>query len=164
MSAEAASWVFDPGSLTARLQTRRPGDFRVRVLFQGRRRPQGNESRALALPRRDGVAMIRHVHLYCGDRPVVFARTVIPLNTLTGRVRRLGRLRNKPLGAVLFADPTMRRGELEAARLWPGMDGFEEAVGSEPDAAAIWGRRSVFRLDDKPLLVSEVFLPALFER
>ena len=26
--------------------------------------------------------------------------------------------------------------------------------------SALWGRRSVFRLDQKPLLVSEIFLPA----
>jgi chorismate--pyruvate lyase len=25
----------------------------------------------------------------------------------------------------------------------------------------LWGRRSVFRLDDKPLIVAEIFLPAI---
>ena len=165
MPADVAAWVFDPGSLTARLQARCPDAFRVHVLFQGRRRPQANESAALGL-RRCGGAVIRQVHLYCGDLPVVFARTVIPVATLTGRTRRLGHLRNKPLGAVLFADPGMRRGELEAVRLLPGMAGFDVVTGSGPAESSrqgIWGRRSVFHVDGKPLLVSEIFLPALFE-
>jgi len=90
----------------------------------------------------------------------VFARTVIPLQTMTGSVRRLARLGARPLGGLLFADPSVRRGALEIASISPGDTLYGTATGGAggTDGAPIWGRRSVFHLDNKPLLVSEVFL------
>jgi chorismate--pyruvate lyase len=90
----------------------------------------------------------------------VFARTVIPRDTLVGSNRRLTRLKTRPLGAVLFADPGMERGPVEIARLTPCDRLFPAAtrrLASAPEA--IWGRRSLFTLAGKPLLVSEIFLP-----
>ncbi|MCK5090914.1 MAG: hypothetical protein KAR30_00150, partial [Gammaproteobacteria bacterium] len=63
-----------------------------------------------------------------------------------------------------FADNSMRRGELEIASIVPGQRLFDLATSglkNKPDM--IWGRRSVFYLSDKPLLVSEIFLPELTE-
>ena len=54
----------------------------------------------------------------------------------------------------------MRRGEVEIARLTPGDSLYANAtqrLAAIP--AAIWGRRSLFTLSDKPLLVNEIFLP-----
>lgn len=156
-------WLLDPDSLTARLRQACQGGFSVRVLAQGVMRPACNEARALGMPA-GGRALIREVQLLCKGRPWVFARTVIPLGTLTGRQRRLAHLGNRPLGAVLFADPAMRRSEVEIAAIRPGHVMFDRAVrglasGQRP--GRVWGRRSVFRLNGKPLLVSEVFLPAV---
>lgn len=108
-----------------------------------------------------GRALIRQVQLLCGNRPWVYARTVIPATSMCGRLQRLARLGNRPLGAMLFADPGMRRGRVELARITPGQTLFAAALGhtGRDTPAAIWGRRSVFRIADKPLLVSEVFLP-----
>ena len=56
----------------------------------------------------------------------------------------------------------MRRGELQIARLTPGQTVFARAVETvDKPPREIWGRRSVFTLHGKPLLVSEVFLPAI---
>jgi len=72
----------------------------------------------------------------------------------------LTHLKSKPLGAVLFADPTMERGPVEIARLTHGDKLYPVAMRRHDRAAtAIWGRRSVFRLGGLPLLVSEIFLP-----
>jgi len=103
---------------------------------------------------------IREVYLLCDAQPWVFARTVIPTRTLTGPRRRLTRLRGKPLGAVLFADPAMKRSQIEIARIQNGQALFDDATSQlsvTPDE--IWGRRSAFFLGGKPLLVSEIFLP-----
>jgi chorismate--pyruvate lyase len=92
----------------------------------------------------------------------VFARTVIPRATLTGPRRRLTRLKTRPLGAVLFADPSMQRGPVEIARLTPRDKLYPVALrhlGRQPPE--IWGRRSLFTLGGKPLLVSEIFLPGI---
>jgi len=110
-------------------------------------------------------ALVREVRLLCADVPLVFARTVIPAATLSGRRRRLGRLGSRPLGAVLFADHSMRRGALELACIRPGQrlfDGATRGLAEPPDR--IWGRRSLFFLDHQPLLVQEIFLPGVYRQ
>ncbi len=157
--AAALHWLLDPASLTRRIQSACGGRFRVEVLAQGWALPQGNEARALGI-RDQRWAFVREVHLLCDGVPWVFARTVIPRATLTGPRRRLTRLKSRPLGAVLFADPTMKRGPVEIARLTPGDKLYPAAVNRlDRRPAAIWGRRSLFTLGGKPLLVSEIFLP-----
>ncbi len=155
------SWLLDPASLTRRIQSACTGRFAVDVLEQGFLRPLQNETARLGM-RVGGRGFVREVHLLCNGTPWVFARTVIPQTTLVGANRRLTRLKSRPLGAVLFADPTMQRGPIEIARLLPGDALYRDAtqhLNALPDF--IWGRRSVFRLGGKPLLVSEFFLPGV---
>ncbi len=154
-------WLLDPASLTRRILSTCQGTFRVDVLFQGWARPQHNEMRELGM-RQGSEGFVREVHLLCDDQPWVFARTVIPRTTLTGPRRCLTRLKTRPLGAVLFADPSMQRGPVEIARLSPCDKLYPAAVRrlSQPPET-IWGRRSLFTLGGKPLLVSEIFLPGI---
>lgn len=156
-----ACWLFDPASLTARLVVASDGNFRVRVMNQSWGTPLWNESKRLGMRERQ-VALIREVFLYCNDEPWVFARTVIPRTTLTGKENYLANLGSKPLGAVLFADPNMRRDQFEVTCLQDGDLLYAHAsqlANSKP--TEIWGRRSAFYLSDKPLLVNEIFLPAI---
>lgn len=157
-------WLLDASSLTRRLIQSCAGQtFSVQVLSQGWERPMLSEARALGM-RQATWAIVRQVHLLCGDTPWVFARTVIPVKTLTGAQRHLACLGNKPLGAVLFADPSMQRGGVELARINRGQRLFTRATQTlEQQPASIWGRRSVFYLSAKPLLVNEVFLPGVGE-
>lgn len=158
---ELRTWLFDPASLTQRVRETCSGTFSVRVECQGWGRPRLDEYRALGL-RIGRRALIREVHLLCDDRPWVFARTVIPVTTLSGEQRHLAHLGNRPLGAVLFADPHMVRGPVEVAPIHQGHPLHLAAVqGLKRKPAVIWGRRSVFRLGGKPLLVSEFFLPEI---
>jgi len=159
--AEQLDWLLDPSSLTRRLQLTCSGQFRVVPVIQHWQRPQLNEAQALGV-RPHERCFIREVHLFCDDEPWVFARTVIPVRTLTGGQRRLTRLGRRPLGAVLFADPSMRRSHIEIAHLVAGQVLYESAiVPLEERPPEIWGRRSAFFLDKKPLLVSEIFLPQI---
>jgi chorismate--pyruvate lyase len=132
------------------------------VLRQGWGRPLASERQTLNIKRGER-AVIREVRLMCGERPWVFARTVIPVRSLRGAQRRLAHLGSKPLGAALFADPHVHRGEVEVAHIGPDERLFARAVGTAPYHQAIWGRRSVFWSQGKSLLVSEIFLPALFQ-
>ena len=158
---ELRDWLLDGGSLTDRLRKGCEGRFSVRVLGEGWYRPRLDEARTLAVSA-SALGWVRQVQLLCDGEPQVFARTVVPVTTLTGAQRRLASLGNRPLGAFLFADPGMRRGAVELACIRPGEAMFAEAAGSlKPAPACIWGRRSVFRVDGKPLLVTEVFLPAI---
>jgi chorismate--pyruvate lyase len=153
------AWLLDTASLTLRLQQLCPGSFRVRLLSQSWGRPFEDEARVLEMqPGSRG--LIRQVQLLCGEQAWVYARTIIPVSSLCGRLQRLAHLGNRPLGGMLFADPSMQRGDVELARLETGQAMHAAAtchLARRP--AEVWGRRSVFRLAGKPLLVSEIFLP-----
>lgn len=161
ISESMRCWLFDPGSLTTRLVAACAGRFQVRVIAQHWQPPQLCEAQRLEVHTRE-LALIRQVYLYCDETPWVYARTVIPRSSLSGRQKHLAHLGSKSLGAVLFADPNMQRDELEIVRLQAGQELFNIAVApltSVPEE--IWGRRSVFYLQNKPLLVNEIFLPTI---
>lgn len=105
-------------------------------------------------------ALVRQVLLCCKDEPLVYARTVIPATTVQGAQRRYANMGSRPLGAMLFTDRTMRREAVEVSRLPASHAANQYTKLNEP----IWGRRSVFRVSGKPLLVSEFFLPELLRR
>ncbi len=156
-----ADWLFDRSSLTGRLREACPGAFRVRLLGQGWGRPLPGEDRLLKLALGQRV-WVREVQLLCADQPWVFARTLIPPATLAGRGRRLTHLGTRPLGEVLFTDPSIRRGPVEVACIQPGQR-LHRRIQNDlpPGLPPVWGRRSRFWLDDRPLLVCEFFLPNL---
>ena len=154
-----ALWLFDNSSLTARL-VRNCENFKVNLISQKLEKASLDECKALGLNHGES-ALIRQVYLQCDGAPVVYARTVIPLSTLTGSQRRYSNLGSRPLGAMLFADRNMRRDEIMVTCLHPDQSLYAKIAKVGDD---IWGRRSVFRVGGKPLLVSEFYLPGLFNR
>ena len=151
------SWLFDTASLTARLKRHCPNRFSVHVINQTMARPTPEEHKILSIPYGRS-ALMRQVCLYCNEIPMIYARTVIPLKTLSGAQRIYANLGSKPLGEMLFTDRTMHRDEVMVAEFKLTELPLNEPV--EDDTC--WGRRSVFRVGSKPLLVSEYFLPGLF--
>ena len=161
LPADIACWLFDAASLTARLTAACDGKFSVRVVSQRWGSPLQNELKRLGMRPRN-VALIREVFLLCNNEPWVFARTVIPRATLSGKQKYLANIGTRPLGAVLFADPNMQRDHFEVACIRPGEMLFQHAKAGMTDLPDhIWGRRSAFYLSKKPLLVNEIFLPAI---
>ena len=156
IDANTYQWLTDHRSLTKKLIKKSDGKFRVTLIQQRIQAIRLSERRALKLPSRQW-AVVREVVLCGADTAWVYARTVIPLNTLRGPLRRLHYLGNKPLGGQLFANPTMRRGPVSITHFKP-RDLPHSLHGQE---GACWGRRSVFTLSKKSLLVAEVLLPAL---
>ena len=154
-------WLLDKASLTRRVQTACRGRFSVRVLSQGWMRPMLNEALALGIdPGR--TALVRQVELLCDNTPWVCARTIIPRTTLTGPLRKLAHLQSRSLGATLFASPTMQRGEVEVTKISAASKTHQLITRHGANLPeSLWGRRSVFRVYEKPLLVCEFFLPAM---
>ncbi len=143
------AWLHDDGSLTQRLIHASKGKFLVRVVSNQWGVPSPSEAQALELKARQK-AIIRQVELVCHGQVWVCARSIIPHSTLAGRLRKFKNIGDMPLGALLFKHPNMQRGALEVACL-KQTDGVLEH----------WARRSVFYLDDKGILVTEVFMPPM---
>lgn len=154
-------WLRDRGSLTERLQAR--GSFAVKLLRQGLGRPTIDEACALDIERKQ-VAWVREVALYCNDRPLVFAHTVLayrPRGAMTGWLARLG---NRSLGALLFSHAGFKRGTISVRRIDHRHSLFRravEAMALSKPPCALWARRSLFSFGAQSVLVTEVFSPDL---
>ena len=131
-------WLDDNQSLTAKLK-RKFDDFAVDVLLQTQLEPHENETTLLGFK---GDSIIREVALLGDDQIMVFARSVIPITNDTKNLLMIG---SKPLGEVLFNDPTITRGPLQITH-----------------TGSTWGRRSTFTIGTTKLLVSEFFLECLY--
>jgi chorismate--pyruvate lyase len=154
------AWLTDRGSLTARIAAR-CREVRVEVTFQGLRRPDRDE-RFLFADAGRARALVREVLLCCGDAPVVFAHTVVRPRDLDGPWRSVARLGSRPLGAALFADPRIERFPLRQRRIGRHHELYRRVRAAvHVDLPWLWARRSLFRVHDSPILVTEVFLPEI---
>ncbi|MDT8407439.1 MAG: chorismate lyase [Methylococcales bacterium] len=158
----ALSWLLESGSITQRLRHECPGRLRVEVLRQAWLRLFFSEHQLLKLnPQHRHLS--REVLLYSETQAWVIARTVIPRQTLTSLRRGLDRLGNRPLGEIIFASASLKRHRSQLCQVPPGL--WQPALQQRLDLQhPIWGRRTVYLLHDKPLLISEFFLPPLWTR
>lgn len=153
-----ASWLTEPGSLTARCQTA-ARDFRVVRLAYGLADPLADEG--LCQPRRRGQTWVREVMLEADGVPVIFAHTVLPAAPRGKLTRWLARLGNRSLGSLLFSHPGFRRGTIEFLRLDKRHPLYRRAAALGQVGDFLWARRSMHRLGNQRVLVTEVFLPAI---
>lgn len=154
------SWLLDPNSLTARLKTH-CDQFRVELLGQKVERCHPDEA-VSTIPAGEEV-LVREVLLYCDDKPQVFARSLLPLSSLTGAEQALANLGTKSLGQVLFNNPSLERKAIEVAQFDLHSSVSKLAQQLQLNVThPLWGRRSIFVLENKPLVVAEVFLPSAF--
>lgn len=155
------AWLSDPGSLTRSVTVSCPRRFAVDVVKQAHGRALPSEANLLGSGSPQAT-LVREVRLNCGREPWVYARTLIPIHSMRGRVHALTRLGRRPLGAVLFADPTTRRLAVEIARITPRHQLFARATAHlKTRPGAIFGRRTLFEYGGEKILVNELFLPAI---
>lgn len=162
LTSSLRHWLTERGSLTARLQAY--GCFSVRLLSQRLAIPLPDEADQCRLPPQR-LAWLREVVLYCDGVPFVYARSVLPRcprGPLTRAFRQLGK---RSLGALLFAHPACRRGNLELRRLDERTATLSRAIHAidcgEREYTALWARRSRFSFSGQKILVTEVFSPAI---
>lgn len=153
-------WLSDRGSLTRRLKARY-ADFRVVPVARGFAAPFRDESQALGLPPKTH-AYVRDVVLLGGGSARVFAHSVLPRDGLRGAWNGITRLGARPLGEALFTDPRIRRLGLMMRRVDARHPLYRAArLHTQVAGRQLWARRSIFCLDGRSLLVTEIFLPAL---
>lgn len=162
MSPQIREWLQNRGSLTLQIQ-QRCKYFRVEPVFQSLATACEDELAILKLRHKE-LALIREVYLYCDKTPVIFAHSVVARKNLKGAWCGMNRLGNKSLGTVLFTNPVIKRTPLRFKKLNPAHQLFHRAskkILIRPNS--LWARRSLFTLHEQPILVTEVFLPAILK-
>lgn len=141
LDAELRDWLLLEDSMTKRFeqQGKQVTVTLVREGFVG----QEEVTEALSLLPAESRYWLREILLCADGEPWLAGRTVVPESTLSGPELQLQQLGDTPLGRYLFTSSTLTRDFIE--------------IGKD---AALWGRRSRLRLSGKPLLLSELFLPA----
>ncbi len=151
------------GLLTLKLSVQCGNALAVSILNEGLALCLEDEARALNLPP-DTKGWVRTVLLLCQHKPVLYARSFIPLaNPLTEQAfiddthpfSDLKHIGKTPLGIWLAQHPELSRSPFEfaltPAQHWPNWDG------NQPKHQ-LATRRSCFNKQSAQLLLSEVFL------
>ncbi|MGU3523933.1 chorismate lyase [Enterobacteriaceae bacterium C23F] len=141
LDAGLRDWLLLEDSMTKRFeqQGKRVTVTLLREDFVG----QDEVAQELALLPKESRYWLREILLCADGEPWLAGRTVVPESTLNGPELQLQQLGTTPLGRYLFTSSTLTRDFIE--------------IGKD---AELWGRRSRLRLSGKPLLLTELFLPA----
>jgi chorismate--pyruvate lyase len=159
LNSNLKTWLLHPGSFVERLKNHGVKSPKIQVIQQQWQLPHADERQELALNFRTNV-LIREVLIKSDDIVWMFARTVFPRATLSGKYRQLAHLKTKSLGSILFKDPTLQRSEFDIFSVEPGMDLHDQLNPFLPaEINSLWARRSLFFVRQKPLLLTEVFFP-----
>ncbi|MCK4841640.1 MAG: chorismate lyase [Methylococcales bacterium] len=157
MPANVASWVYEKNSLTRRLRQHYGHSVTVEILFHRWKPAFLSECNLLNLPQQQ-YNLVREVLLHADGKPLILARTILPEQTIKVAKRNLSHLGTRPLGEVIFSYPKLERLELNIScvqyNTWS--PALTEKIDIEP---YVWGRRSVYAIQKKKMLVSEFFMP-----
>ena len=146
-------WLTCRGSLTRRLKAH-CAHFRVHPVTTGFALAHADKHAPLRL-RSGSLAYVREVLLMCDTYPVVFAHSVLPCAGLRGDWNGITRLGTRPLGEALFNHPRIQRAALAYRQIDARHPLFRAARRNHPVSThVLWARRSVFRLNGHPLLVT----------
>jgi len=137
------------GSLTQVLVGLSNNNFSVNVLSQKVAVPKFHEQKMLGYPL-SRAALIREVELQLFGDTVVFARSIIPLRLINKGRYGLANLGTTPLGHLLF-----NSGEIKVSR--------RQFAQFDIDTLTISARRTPYDYQESQILVSEFFLPKIYE-
>lgn len=146
----------DTGSLTDRFKQMMQVTPHLTLLNQGREMVSWRERQILSIKPRQ-MALVREIKMGYQQKNWLFARTIIPAQTLIGSARRLIHLKTKPMGKVLFGRHGAKRTQMEIFRTsqLPEKLSFLD-IESE---VSLWQRNSIFEFSSGPIMITEVFLP-----
>ncbi|HVN42705.1 MAG TPA: chorismate lyase [Steroidobacteraceae bacterium] len=149
-------WLAEPGLLTQRVREAGGSAIEFRLLRLAAA-PLSADLRA-RLQVSDTGCLLREVEFACGGERWIYAQSVFPDSSLA-RYPWLADLGDSPLGEALRRVGNAEREPLEYCEV---PDGSPLAQAARPEVGApVWARRAVYRLAGAPILVQEVFLPAL---
>jgi chorismate lyase len=151
-------WLVYPHSLTERLRQISGNTAHINLLHSGWGKIYPEEAELLG--QTEAKFWTREITHVNQNQPWVWARVVIPAGTLhnTG----LDPTTTQPIGDILFKDPHLTRTHLAIAEVSANHVYYQHCLPFLQTGQQPWGRRSILRYQQMPLLIAEVFLPAFF--
>jgi chorismate lyase len=159
MDAHVRSWLIGKGLLTQRIKAVCGERFSLRLVDQWTGLLNSAQQSALRSP--DGAGLFRDVEMFHGETVWVFGQTIVPDSTLCSHPW-LAELGDSALGETLSGLSGVERSSYEYAWL-PVHDAVTARAlrDAELKPAGLWARRSRVSLRRAPLLIQELFLPAI---
>jgi chorismate--pyruvate lyase len=151
VQGNAFSWLTEEGSLTERIKNEF-NDVKVDVIYEGATLEEKTD-------------YIREVIIKSHDKPMIFARTRLKMNDLEDAWIFLKTLGQQSLANILFKDPQITRRSL-LYRVCEPEDVLYQHLKSRGymQEEILWMRQSEWERHGKMLLLTEIFLPNLFNQ
>lgn len=154
--------ITDPTSVTQYLEERLRDGLQVEVANEGWYYPRPSEAACVDLKPREK-AWLRETYLRGNSSIWLYAWSLFPENILAGKYKALQRLGCKSIEKILTQQTSIQRSDFEIAKVEVGHPIYQKATRELLDKPTLlWARRSRFKLDNKNILMNEVFLPQFF--
>jgi chorismate--pyruvate lyase len=159
VDARIRPWLIGNGLLTLRMKAVCNGSFALKLVDQWTGPLDPAHKSAMRL--RDDAGLFQDVEMLHGDNLWVFEQTVMPDSTLCAHPW-LAEMGDSALGETLSGLSAVKRSSYEYAWL-PADDALAARAlrDAEVKPDGLWARRSRVSLRGAPLLMQEIFLPAM---
>ena len=138
---EILSWLNEPGSITSRIKSF--SNFRLKLLRDGPGEVDITEDDLIVANYEENNT--REVILYSDEKPLIYAKSIIPLATIRLGLGVLGNLKENPLGDILFSNPEIKKKYMLFAKF-------------ESNKKIFCGRKGIYTVKGYPFSVCEIFL------
>ena len=140
-SNEILSWLNEPGSITSRIKSF--SNFRLKLLKDGPGEVDATEDDLIISNYEEN--NIREVVLYSDEEPLIYAKSIIPLETIRLGLGVLGNLKENPLGDILFSNTEIKKKYMLFAKF-------------QSNEKIFYGRKGIYTVKGYPFSVCEIFL------
>ena len=138
---EILSWLIEPGSITSRIKSF--SDFKLELLRDGPGEVDAADDDLIIANYKEN--NIREVLLYSDEEPLIYAKSIIPLETIRLGLGVLGNLKENPLGDILFSNPEIKKEYMLFSKF-------------ESNKKIFYGRKGIYTVKSFPFSVCEIFL------
>ena len=138
---EILSWLNEPGSITSRIKSF--SNFRLKLLRDGPGEVDIIEDDLIVENYEENNT--REVILYSDEKPLIYAKSIIPLATIRLGLGILGNLKESPLGDILFSNPEIKKKYMLFAKF-------------QSNKKIFYGRKGIYTVNGYPFSVCEIFL------
>ena len=138
---EIISWLHEHGSITSRIKSF--SSFRLKLLRDGPGEVNAAEDDLIITNYKEN--NIREVVLFSDEEPFIYAKSILPLETIRLGLSALGNLNENPLGDILFSNPEIKKKYMLFAKF-------------ESNKRIFYGRKGIYTVKGYPFSVCEIFL------